>query len=83
MADQERKLIDCEERQIRFLLTGSSVRKLRAAGVNLLGGRALRRELHPLTYWELGEQFNLDRSFHAGLLPSIYLGDGKCRVLFL
>jgi predicted AAA+ superfamily ATPase len=65
-----------EERQIRFLLTGSSARKLRAAGVNLLGGRALRRELHPLTYWELGEQFNLDRSFHAGLLPSIYLGDG-------
>jgi predicted AAA+ superfamily ATPase len=65
-----------EERELRFLLTGSSARKLRSAGANLLGGRALRRELHPLTFWELGDQFDLERAFHAGLLPSVYLGDG-------
>jgi predicted AAA+ superfamily ATPase len=64
-----------ETRQLRFLLTGSSARKLRNAGANLLGGRALRRELHPLTAWELGDKFDIERSFHAGLLPSVYIGD--------
>ncbi len=37
-----------EERGIRFLLTGSSARKLRRGGVNLLGGRALRNSVRPL-----------------------------------
>ncbi len=44
-----------EERGVRFLLTGSSARKLRRGGVNLLGGRARTRYLHPLTYRELGD----------------------------
>ncbi len=48
-----------EERGIRFLLTGSSARKLRRGGVNLLGGRARTKYMHPLTYRELGNQFNL------------------------
>ncbi|MEW6742242.1 MAG: AAA family ATPase [Planctomycetota bacterium] len=39
---------------IRFLLTGSSARKLRRGGVNLLGGRTRTRPLHPLTRRELG-----------------------------
>jgi predicted AAA+ superfamily ATPase len=64
-----------ETRHLRFLLTGSSARKLRNAGVNLLGGRALRRELYPLTFWELGNQFDVERAFHAGLLPSVYLSN--------
>ncbi len=56
----------------RFLLTGSSARKLKRQGVNLLGGRALRRELHPLTAWELGTAFNLTQALSQGLLPSLY-----------
>lgn len=61
-----------EKHNMRFLLTGSSARKLRSAGVNLLGGRAIVRELHPLTKWELGEDFNLERAFESGLLPALY-----------
>jgi uncharacterized protein len=64
-----------EERGIRFLLTGSSARKLRRGGVNLLGGRARTKYLHPLTYQELGNQFDLFRVIERGLLPSIYLSD--------
>ncbi|MEW6713655.1 MAG: AAA family ATPase [Nitrospirota bacterium] len=64
-----------EERGIRFLLTGSSARKLRSKGVNLLGGRARTKYLHPLTYQELGEHFDLLRAIKRGLLPSIYFSD--------
>jgi predicted AAA+ superfamily ATPase len=64
-----------EERGIRFLLTGSSARKLRRGGINLLGGRARTKYMHPLTYQELGNQFDLFRAIERGLLPSIYLSD--------
>jgi predicted AAA+ superfamily ATPase len=64
-----------EQRGIRFLLTGSSARKLRQGGVNLLGGRARTQYLHPLTCRELGEYFDLDRFIARGGLPSIYLSD--------
>jgi len=64
-----------EERGVRFLLTGSSARKLRRGGVNLLGGRARTTYMHPLTVGELGEKFDLSRALYRGLLPSIYLSD--------
>jgi len=64
-----------EAYSIRFLLTGSSARKLRRGGVNLLGGRARTKHLHPLTYKELGNLFDLHRAVDRGLLPSIYFSD--------
>jgi uncharacterized protein len=64
-----------ESRGVRFLLTGSSARKLRRGGVNLLGGRARMKHFHPLTYKELGERFDLERAVERGLLPSIYFSD--------
>jgi predicted AAA+ superfamily ATPase len=64
-----------EKRGVRFLLTGSSARKLRRGGVNLLGGRARVRYLHPLTRGELGQHFDLQRVMERGLLPSIYFSD--------
>ncbi|MGH7844697.1 MAG: ATP-binding protein [Candidatus Binatia bacterium] len=64
-----------EGRGIRFLLTGSSARKLRRGGVNLLGGRARTQYLHPLTRQELGSRFDLGRAAERGLLPSIYFSD--------
>lgn len=60
-----------EHKKIRFLLTGSSARTLRRSGVNLLAGRALRYEMHPLVIQELGEQFNLHHAVQYGLLPSV------------
>ncbi len=64
-----------EGRGVRFLLTGSSARKLRRAGVNLLGGRARIKHIHPLTWMELGDRFDLDRAIARGLLPSVYFSD--------
>ncbi|MBX3745539.1 MAG: DUF4143 domain-containing protein [Verrucomicrobiae bacterium] len=58
-----------EGRRLRFVLTGSSARKLRGQGVNLLAGRALTRHLHPLTAAELGSDFDLERSLRWGGLP--------------
>lgn len=64
-----------ETRNINFLLTGSSARKLRRGGINLLGGRARVKYLHPLTYRELGDKFNLNHAMQRGLLPSVYFSD--------
>lgn len=60
-----------EEGGLRFALLGSSARKLRAAGVNLLGGRALWREMFPLTPEELGRDFDLGQTLEAGALPLV------------
>lgn len=64
-----------ESNGVRFVLTGSSARKLRRSGVNLLGGRARMRHLHPLSAWELGREFDLATALNRGLLPSIYFSD--------
>ncbi|TVR74253.1 MAG: AAA family ATPase, partial [Spirochaetaceae bacterium] len=55
----------------RFILCGSSARKLRRGHANLLGGRAIRYELLPLTAGEIPE-FDLLRALNHGLLPRIY-----------
>jgi len=65
--DEVHRLI--ESRRLRFVLTGSSARKLRRRGVNLLAGRALTRHLHPLTALELGTDFDLKRALRWGCLP--------------
>lgn len=58
-----------ESRKFRFALTGSSARKLRRGGTNLLGGRARTLRMHPLTALELGDDFDLARALHSGSLP--------------
>jgi predicted AAA+ superfamily ATPase len=60
-----------EKRGLVFALTGSSARKLRRGGVNLLAGRALTYRMHPLTAEELGDRFNLQTSMQFGHLPAI------------
>ena len=70
-----------EEYGIRFLLTGSSARALRSKGVNLLGGRARSRNLHPFVRAELGERFDLNRALEYGLLPPIFLSDAPAEDL--
>lgn len=55
----------------RFVLTGSSSRKLKRAGVDSLAGRALLRWLHPFMAAELGSRFSLDRALELGLLPVV------------
>jgi len=55
----------------RFILCGSSARKLKRKHANLLGGRAIRYELRPLVFPEIPE-FSLDQALNAGLLPRHY-----------
>jgi predicted AAA+ superfamily ATPase len=57
---------------IQFVMTGSSARKLRRAGVNLLGGRASLRSMHPFMAAEMGEHFSLTMALKIGLLPVIH-----------
>jgi len=55
----------------QFVLTGSSARKLKQEGVDLLGGRALEMRMHPFMACELGERFNLDEALLTGLVPVV------------
>ena len=61
----------------QFILTGSSVRKLRMPGINLLAGRAGKVYLHPFIPEELGEDFDLNKTLQYGLLPIIWSSDDK------
>jgi len=75
LLDEVHRLI--EERNWRFALSGSSARKLRKGGVNLLGGRALTRELAPFSSKELEESFDLEFSIQWGMMPWIQLDREK------
>ena len=70
-----------ENRNLRFALCGSSARRVRRGGVNLLGGRALRYELGGLSAIEVGEDFDLDRMLNRGYLPRIYQASSYGRLL--
>ncbi len=61
-----------ETKKYHFILTGSSPRKLKRKGPNLLAGRALTLSMHPLSVAELGDDFRLEHSLRYGQLPSVY-----------
>ena len=63
-----------ESQRFRFILTGSSARKLVREGADLLGGRARIRHLFPLTSAEIGDM-DLLRMLNFGSLPAIYQSD--------
>ena len=60
-----------EKKGRQFILTGSSARKLKRTGVNLLAGRAAMKHLHPFIAGELGGRFNLSDALQTGLIPLI------------
>lgn len=72
------KLLDIVHHEIerrkncRFILSGSSARKLRRDGANLLAGRAIAYHLHPFTHVELGENFDLNAALAWGTLPRLH-----------
>ena len=70
-----------ENRGVRFALCGSSARKVRRGAANLLGGRAVRYQLHGLTAGEIGPGFDLDRLLNHGYLPRIFNADRPGRLL--
>ncbi|MCJ7472965.1 MAG: ATP-binding protein [Actinobacteria bacterium] len=66
-----------ESKGYKFILTGSSARKIRRKGQNLLAGRALTCSMYPLTVEELGKDFNLEHSLKYGNLPSVYMEEDQ------
>ena len=64
--------LEIERRKIKFALTGSSARKLKRGGANLLAGRAFLNHLYPLTHRELDSEFDLESTLAWGTLPKIY-----------
>lgn len=71
LLDEAHRLI--ENRRFRFVLTGSSARKLKRSGANLLAGRARTLTMHPFTPAELGKRFDLRHAIRHGLLPTVWV----------
>jgi len=67
----------------QFILTGSSARKLRRGGANLLGGRAFERQLFPFTYEETKEGFDLEQALAFGSLPPLFKQPEKQKIEML
>jgi predicted AAA+ superfamily ATPase len=70
-----------EERALRFVLLGSSARKLKTSGTNLLAGRALWKVMFPLLPEELGDEFDLDSVLRFGSIPLIWKARSRRQTL--
>jgi uncharacterized protein len=68
-------------KSLMFVLTGSSARKLKKTGVDLLGGRALLCAMHPFMAVELGPRFDFDQALRCGLLPVVVASENPEEVL--
>lgn len=64
-----------EDLGLRFALLGSSARKLRQTGTNLLAGRAVWKQMFPFTPGELGSEFELERTLRYGTIPLVWVSD--------
>ena len=69
------RLIEREGGSRQYILTGSSTRKLKRSGVDLLAGRAIIRHCHPLLASEMGDDFNLDEALVRGMIPLVVSAD--------
>lgn len=70
-----------EQAGLRFVLLGSSARKLKTAGTNLLAGRALQKTLYPFMPEELGKDFQLEDVLRYGSVPLVWQSDTKAETL--
>ncbi len=72
LLDEVHRLMEAKgSRQLQFILTGSSARKLKRGGTDLLAGRAVLKTLHPFLAAELGPRFDFARSLELGMLPLV------------
>ena len=69
------------DKSLRFVLTGSSARKLRREGVDLLAGRAVLCSMHPFMAAELGDRFDLEAALRLGMVPLVVMADEPDRTL--
>jgi predicted AAA+ superfamily ATPase len=72
LLDEVHRLMEAERRKrVQFIMTGSSARKLRRSGTDLLAGRAILKTLHPFLAAELGPHFQFTRNLELGMLPLV------------
>lgn len=72
LLDEVHRLMESESgKQVQFILTGSSARKLKRSGTDLLAGRAILKTLHPFMAAELGSRFQFVQSLEFGMLPLV------------
>jgi predicted AAA+ superfamily ATPase len=66
-----------EEKKVpqKFILTGSSARKLKSSGANLLAGRSIYFNLFPFCYSEIGDDFDIEKTLSYGLMPEVWNRD--------
>jgi predicted AAA+ superfamily ATPase len=84
LLDLVHHMIETAKNKRRFILTGSSARKLKRGKANLLAGRAVTKNLFPLTQLELADAFDLDSALAWGTLPRIFsLKNDEERMEFL
>ena len=69
------------DKATRFVLTGSSARKLRRSGVDLLAGRAVVCAMHPFMAAELGDAFDLAGQLESGMVPLVLMAERPDRTL--
>ena len=74
------KLIE-GDKSLRFILTGSSARKLKRTGVDLLAGRAVKKTLHPFMAAEMGNTFDLNSALRYGTVPIVTASGNPGRIL--
>lgn len=70
-----------EEKNLRFILSGSSARKLKESGVNLLAGRALTYNMFPLVSFEVDFKLELEKQVAFGMLPTSYVSSNPKKYL--
>jgi len=68
-----------KNKSLQFILTGSSARKIKRSGVDLLGGRALKSGMHPFMAGELGPLFHLEESLKYGLIPMHFFKEASMK----
>lgn len=81
LLDEVHALIEDHKGHLAFVLSGSSARKLRRGGANLLAGRALSNFLHPLHASEL--DLNLAKALRLGTLPAVYFATEEIAIPML
>lgn len=70
-----------EKKNYQFVLTGSSARKLKRSGIDLLAGRALYCSLHPFMAAELGDKFDFEHALNYGLIPLVWSASNPQAIL--
>lgn len=70
-----------KDKSLQFILTGSSARKLRTKGINLLSGRAIERHMHPFMAAELKQEFSIKQALKTGMIPLIWESEEPIDVL--